>query len=185
MCFPPYQAEVVSGYQTYSSCDNDPRTLTQRSEKRLKNALRKLSVAFEANKVKSYPVILTGIVDPVEDYLSDAAWKRFRKYCAEKGCKVKRTLQNLPHYKKSRYDYRITIIPFFQRMTEKEKLAMVHVKILRIASGIDNNTLLQPEGKGRQKKRQKRKRKIVVYNHYDVEKVMANLDLVKHIALYL
>ena len=70
-------------------------------------------------------------------------------------------------------------------MTEKEKLAMVHVKILRIASGIDNNTLLQPEGKGRQKKRQKRKRKSVVYKHYDVEKVMANLDLVKHIALYL
>ena len=48
-----------------------------------------------------------------------------------------------------------------------------------------NNTLLQPEGKGRQKKRQKRKRKSVVYKHYDVEKVMANLDLVKHIALYL
>ena len=48
-----------------------------------------------------------------------------------------------------------------------------------------NNTLLQPEGTGRHKRRQKRKRKIVVYNHYDVEKVMANLDLVKHIALYL
>lgn len=182
-------AQIIFGVQTSYTFYGGFKNISRKAEQRCENAKRKFEVAFEENKVKSDPILLTNLLDPVGDHLVDAAWKTFKIYCVEKGCLVRRTKKSVQEYKKTRYDVLVTINPFFQRMSEKEKLAMVHVKMLRIVSGLENNTMPQTEEEGGQmnkkQKKKKRKGKSVVYNRWAVEEVMANLDLVRHIAMYL